>query len=61
MIRQSLEGNYRSEWVFILGQNVTRYKDLQRLIGDCEKEMGRMMDAVPAAAASDQAGIETLG
>jgi transposase len=48
VIRQSLEGNYRSEWVFILGQNVTRYKDLQRLIGDCEKEMGRMMDAVPA-------------
>jgi transposase len=48
VIIQSLEGNYRVELVFILGQNVTRYKDLQSLIGDCEKEVGRMMDAVPA-------------
>jgi transposase len=47
VIRQSLEGNYRSELVFILRQNVRRYKDLQSLIGDCEKEMGRMMDALP--------------
>ena len=34
--------------MFILGQNVTRYKDLQSLIGECEKEVGRRMDAVPA-------------
>jgi len=48
VIMQSLEGNYRSELVFILGQNVTRYKNLQSLIGDCEKAVGRMIDAAPA-------------
>jgi transposase len=48
VIMQSLEGSYRSELVFILGQNVTRYKNLQSLIGDCEKEVGRMIDAAPA-------------
>jgi len=48
VIRQSLEGNYRAELLFILGQNVTRYENLQSLIGDCEKEVGRMIDAAPA-------------
>jgi transposase len=48
VIRQSLEGNYRAELLFILGQNVARYKNLQSLIGDCESEVGRMIDAAPA-------------
>jgi len=48
VIRKSLEGNYRAELLFILGQNVTSYENLQGLIGDCEKEVGRMIDAAPA-------------
>ncbi len=48
VIMGSLEGNYRSELLFILGQNLKRYKDLQSLIGDCEKEVGRLIDAAPA-------------
>jgi transposase len=48
VIRKSLEGNYRAELLFILGQNLTRYENLQSLIGECEKEVGRMIDAAPA-------------
>jgi len=48
VIRQSLEGNYRAELLFILGQNIARYKILQSLIEDCESEVGRMIDAAPA-------------
>jgi len=48
VIVQSLEGSYRSELVFILGQHLTRYRDLQKMIGECEQEIGQMMEAVPA-------------
>src|SRR5207244_4357237 len=48
VIRKSLEGNYRAEMLFILGQNVTSYENLQSLIGDCEKDVGRMIDAATA-------------
>jgi transposase len=40
---KSLVGNYRSEHLFTLKQSLTAYKHYQELIGDCDREIERLM------------------
>ena len=46
VIAKSLEGNWRRELLFVLGQEFDGYKGLQKRIGECDRErheqMGRM-------------------
>jgi transposase len=47
VIINSLEGDYRSEFLFILEQTLQQYEDLQKRIGACEAEAARLMDELP--------------
>jgi transposase len=48
VIGKSLEGDYRSELLFVLQQTLEQYEDLQKRIGACEMEAVRLMDELPA-------------
>lgn len=48
MIGKSLEGDYRSEFLFVLQQTLEQYEDLQKRIGACEREAARLIDELPA-------------
>ncbi len=47
VIMKSLEGDYRSEFLFILKETLNQYQDLQQRIGACEREAARLMDELP--------------
>ena len=48
VIGKSLEGDYRSEFLFVLQQTLEQYEDLQKRIGACEREAARLIDELPA-------------
>jgi transposase len=48
VVVKSLEADYRAEFIFILGQSLEHYQSLQKMIGDCEKEVAKLMDEVPS-------------
>src|SRR5882724_10550111 len=47
VVRQSLEGNYRPEFLFIIRQSLEQYRGLQRLVGECEQETAKLLDEAP--------------
>jgi transposase len=48
VIVKSLEGDYRSEFLFVVQQTLEQYEDLQKRIGACEMEAARLIDELPA-------------
>jgi transposase len=44
VIVKSLEGDYRSEFLFVVQQTLEQYEDLQKRIGACEMEAARLID-----------------
>jgi len=56
-ILKSLEGNWRTECLFLVKQSYAQYKQLQAHIGDCEKEIEEILQGMVAAA--NEGVIET--
>ena len=44
---KSLAGDYRPEFLFILGQSLQQYTRLQKMIGECEQETAKLLDDLP--------------
>jgi transposase len=57
-ILKSLEGNWRSECVFLIRQCYSQYKELQIHISDCEKEIESSLQQM--AAVANEGIIETV-
>lgn len=57
---EALTGNYRDEYLFVLGQNYRRWQRVREEIRECERELARVLSACPGAAAAEEsaAGVE---
>ena len=53
VIAKSLVGDYRAEHLFTLGQSLMAYRSYQKLIDDCDQEIGRYLDQLKPPTAAD--------
>lgn len=51
---EALTGNYRDEYLFVLGQNYRRWQRVRGEIGECERKLAEVLAACPGAAAQEQ-------
>lgn len=45
-IRKALEGDYRAEHLFTLGQSLAAYRHFKKLMGECDREIQAQLEAV---------------